>query len=129
MSLHNASHVLSSTAASVLANLSSSSSSGGYVPVNVDGFDLDNITVFGHHVPLGAVIACICFVALLVVCIAVTCVCNGCLSCCDRTEEAVDDTVKGVKGFVHERSLNKRQNKLQLLKAKHARSDYSATKV
>ena len=132
MSLHNASQVLSSSIAAVLSNSSSSSSSsssGGYVPVDVDGFDLDNISVFGHHVPLGAAIAVICFIALLIVCVAVTCVCNGCLSCCSKTEEVVDDTVKDVKGWVHQRDLNKRKNKVQLLKAKHARSDYSATKV
>ena len=125
-----ASHVLNSTLAHLnFSSSSSSSSSGGDVSVDVDGFNLNNISVFGHHVPLGAVIAVILFIALLIVCVVVTCVCNGCLSCVGKTEEAVDGTVKDVKGWVHERDLTKRKDKLQLLKAKHARSDYSATKV
>ena len=118
-----------SSAASRLSSSSSSSSTGSYPSVDVDGFDLNNISVFGHHVPLAAVIAVICFIALLILCVAVTCVCNGCLSCCNGTEEAVDSTVKDVKGWVHQRDLNKRKQKLQLLKAKNARSDYSSTKV
>ena len=134
MSLHNSSHSLSSSVTAALSSSAaafnaSSSSSTGNDAVDIDGFDINNISILGHHIPLAAVIAVILFVALFIVCVAVTCVCNGCLSCCDRTEEAVDDTVKDVKGWVHGRDLKKRQQKTQLLKAKYAKSDYSATKV
>ena len=47
----------------------------------------------------------------------------------NKTEEAVDTTVQDVKGWAARRDLDKRKQKMQLLKAKHARSDYSATKV
>jgi len=133
--MSTASKIVSSTIAALASSSSSTglllstSSSTGSDSVDVDGMDLNNISIFGHHVPFAAVIAVICFIALFALCLVVTCVCNGCLSCVGKTEEAVDGTVKDVKGWVHERDLNKRQNKLQLLKAKHARSDYSATKV
>jgi len=131
--MSTASKIVSSTIAALASSSSSTglnfSSSTGSDSVDVDGVDLNNISIFGHHVPFAAVIVVICFVALFALCLVVTCVCNGCLSCVGKTEDAVDGTVKDVKGWVAQRDLNKRKNNLQLLKAKHARSDYSATKV
>ena len=122
---HQATSAIASLLSSSAAAASSAGSSGSWeAAVGLPSW-LDNIYIAGWHVPEAAFIVFLVLMALLLVCLVVTAVCSGCLSCCYRTEKAVDGGISSVKGFVRKRDLSKRQDKLAMLKAKH-RSDIMA---
>ncbi len=81
---------------------------------------LNNVWVFGWHVPLALIAVLIALACLFFVCAVVGCVCNGCLGFISKTETVVDHAVQDFKGNRAKKDLMDRRQKLALLRSQHS---------